>query len=99
MPNVISALTARTQFGQIMKRATENDERFMVDKRGQPQVIIMSVNDYIKTIAPPPKVLQEIWADSKRKGTDKLTMREVNAEIAAYRREKRKNRAAAQSAK
>ena len=82
-----------------MKRATENDERFIVDKRGQPQVIIMSVNDYIKTIAPPPKVLQEIWADSKRKGTDKLTMREINAEIAAYRREKRKNRQVAQPAK
>ncbi|PYP82745.1 MAG: prevent-host-death family protein [Blastocatellia bacterium AA13] len=99
MPNVISALTARTQFGQIMKRATENDERFMVDRRGQPQVIIMSVNDYIKTIAPPPKVLQEIWADSKRKGANKLTMRQINAEIAAYRREKRKNRAIARSAK
>jgi len=82
-----------------MKRATENDERFMVDRRGQPQVIIMSVNDYIKTIAPPPKVLQEIWADSKRKGANKLTMRQINAEIAAYRREKRKNRAIARSAK
>lgn len=99
MPNVISALTARTQFGRIMKLATENDERFMVDKRGQPQVIIMSVKDYIKTIAPPPKVLQEIWAESRRKGTDTLTMRQINAEIATYRGEKRKNRAMAQADK
>ena len=99
MPNVISALTARTQFGRIMKLATENDERFMVDKRGQPQVIIMSVKDYIKTMAPPPKVLQEIWAESRRKGTDTLTMRQINAEIATYRGEKRKNRAMAQADK
>ncbi|HEY6253336.1 MAG TPA: hypothetical protein VI685_25550 [Candidatus Angelobacter sp.] len=32
------------------------------------------------------KALQE---DAKRKGLDKLTMEEINAEVAAYRREKR----------
>lgn len=32
------------------------------------------------------KALQE---DAKRKGLDKLTMEQINAEIAAYRREKR----------
>ena len=32
------------------------------------------------------KALQE---DAKRKGLDKITMDEINAEIAAYRREKR----------
>lgn len=32
------------------------------------------------------KALQE---DAKRKGLDKMTMSEINAEIAAYRREKR----------
>ena len=32
------------------------------------------------------KALQE---DAKRKGLDKMTMEEINAEIAAYRREKR----------
>jgi prevent-host-death family protein len=90
MTKVVSALTARTQFGQIMERATKNNERFVVDKRGEPTVIIMSLRDYIRAIAPPPEWLSEIRAESKRKGTDKLTMREINAEIAAYRREKRK---------
>ncbi len=33
MSNVISALTARTQLGQIIKRATEKNERFLVDLR------------------------------------------------------------------
>jgi len=94
MPNVISALTARTQFGQIMKRATENDERFLVDKRGEPTVIIMSVKDYIETIAPTPQVLKRIGEASKRKGTDKLSMREIDREIAAARRELRQKKAA-----
>ena len=33
-----------------------------------------------------PAWLKETWADSKLRGTDKLTMREINAEISAVRR-------------
>lgn len=87
---VVSALTARTQFGQILRRVSQKNERFIVDRRGDPQAIIMSLRDYINTMAPPPEWLKEIWAESKRKGLDKLTMREIDAEIAAYRREARK---------
>ena len=93
LPRVVSALTARTQFGQILRRAKQKDERFIVDRRGEPQVIIMSIKDYIETIAPAPKWLKEIWAESRRKGTDKLTLREINAEIAAYRKEQRQKNA------
>lgn len=89
MPKVISALTARTQFGQIIKRAQEKNERFLVDRRGEPAVIIMSVKDYLDTVAPAPDFLKEIWAEAKRKGLDELTMREIDAEIRAYRREQR----------
>jgi prevent-host-death family protein len=94
IPRVVSALTARTQFGQILRRASRNHERFIVDRRGDPQVVIMSFKDYVDTIAPAPEWLKEIWAESKRKGTDKLTMREIDAEIAAYRKEQRRANAA-----
>ena len=94
LPRVVSALTARTQFGQILRRASQKNERFVVDRRGDPQVVIMSLKDYIDTIAPAPEWLKEIWAESKRRGTDKLTMREIDAEIAAFRKEQqRKNEA------
>jgi AbrB family looped-hinge helix DNA binding protein len=36
-----------------------------------------------------PAALKKIWAESARKGTDKITLREINSEIAASRREKR----------
>ena len=87
MTNVISALTARSQFQQIMKRASQNGERFVVDRNGEPKLIIMSIQDYVKAVAPPPAWLEEIWAESRLNGTDKLTMREINAEVAAVRRE------------
>lgn len=86
---VVSALTARTQFGQIMRRAKRNRERFVVDRRGEPQVIIMSVEDYIDTLAPPPEWLQNLWAASRRRGTDKLTGRQIDLVIGKARRELR----------
>ena len=92
--NIVSALSARTQFGQILRRASQKNERFIVDRRGEPQVIIMSIKDYIDTIAPAPVWLKEIWAESRRKGTDKITIRQINAEIAAYRKEQAIKKAA-----
>jgi len=66
--NVISALTARTQFGQILRRVRDSKERFVVGRRGQPQAVIMGVEEYLKTVggAVP---LEEIWKDSEAKGS------------------------------
>ena len=89
MTKKISAITARTQFGQIMNRAVERQERFLVDRRGEPTVIIISVDDYLRTIAPEDNALKAIRDQAKRAGLNKLTMEEIDAEIAAYRREKR----------
>lgn len=92
MTNVVSALTARTQLGQILRRVKKNNERFVVGRRGEPQAVIMSMEDYIQTIAPPPGWLKSIWAASERRQTNQLTMRQINAEIAAARREIRKKK-------
>lgn len=88
--SVVSALDARTQLGQILRRVKNNGERFVIDRRGEPQAVIMSVDDYIDAIAPPPAWLKKLWAASERRGTDRLSMRQINAEIAAVRREVRK---------
>jgi prevent-host-death family protein len=89
MPKIITALTARTQFGQIMRRAGRQQERFVVDRRGQPEVVIMGVKDFLTTIAPEPEVLQAIRAEAKRNKTSRLTSRQINREISAYRRERK----------
>ncbi len=91
--NVVSALTARTQLGQILERVKKNNERFVVDRRGEPQAVIMSMEDYIKTMAPPPTWLKSIWDAAERRQTSRLTVREINAEIATARREVRKKKA------
>lgn len=89
MTNVISALTARTQLGQIIKRASQKDERFVVGRRGEPKVIIMGIRDYIKALAPAPQWLKAIRAEAKRQGLNQLTLREINREIKAVRKQRR----------
>ena len=78
--NVISALTARTQLGQILRRATRNNERFVVDRRGEPSIVIMSIKDYVDTMAPAPRWLKDIQASSRRRGTNRLTMKQIDAD-------------------
>lgn len=97
--NVVSALTARTQLGQIMKRAAEQNERFVVDRRGEPTIVIMSLRDYIDTVAPAPQWLKDIQAEAKRKGLDKLKMRDINRIIAEVRSDRRKARPTKPAAK
>ena len=89
MTNVVSALTARTQLGQILKRVKAKNERFVVDRRGEAQAVIISMKDYVELVAPEPAWLRRIGEASKRRGTNKLTMRQINTEIRAARREVR----------
>jgi prevent-host-death family protein len=93
MVRKISALTARTQLGQIMNRAVENNDRFLVERNGEPAVLILSVTDYVKTVAPPPDWLEKSWDSPKRHGLDKLTMKDIDAEIASSRRERHARKA------
>ena len=87
MERRIDAHIARTQFGQIMDLAVKNNARFVVDRRGEPAVVIMSVQDFIRTAAPPPDWLQNAWKSAQRRGLDAMPLEEINTEIEAYRRE------------
>jgi hypothetical protein len=71
-----------------MRRARQENARFIVDKRGEPQVVIMSVRDFLKTIAPEKKVMAAIRATARKKGKNRLTLRDINREIRAARKER-----------
>ena len=88
VPKIISALAARTQLGQIMRRARLDQARFVVDRRGEPQIVIMGIKDFLKTIAPEKKVVAAIRAAARKQGKNKLSMRQIDREIRAYRRER-----------
>ncbi|MFZ0301210.1 MAG: type II toxin-antitoxin system Phd/YefM family antitoxin [Terracidiphilus sp.] len=89
MSKRIAAHTARTQFGQVMDRAVNQRERFIVDRRGEPVVVILPVEDYLSNVHSAPDWLREAWKGSKKRGLDKLSADAINTEIDDYRRSKR----------
>ena len=81
----IDAPIARTRFGQILDLATRNNDRFIIDRRSEPAVVIMSVAEFIRIAAPPPDWLEKAWNGARRRGLDRLTLAEINTEIDAHR--------------
>jgi hypothetical protein len=55
-----------------------------------PRVVIISIQDFIRTAAPAPDWLDKAWRGAKRRGLDKLTSADIDGEIVAYRREKKR---------
>jgi prevent-host-death family protein len=90
MSQVISALTARSQFGQILDQVESQRRSFVIEKRGSPKAIILGVQDYIRLAAPEPEVLKSLGEASIRRGTDKLNMRQIDRVIKAARANRRR---------
>ena len=88
MTKTISALTARTQLGQIMERARTKGERFVVSRNSRPTVIILSLDDYLNNVLPMPESLAALQLGARRRGLQQMTLRDINREIAAARQER-----------
>jgi len=86
IPTMITALTARTQLGQILKRVGARRERFLIGRRGQPQAIILGIDDFIQSFAPAPDWMERSWRRAERNGTASMSMQQIDAEIARVRR-------------
>ncbi|MGH7815440.1 MAG: type II toxin-antitoxin system Phd/YefM family antitoxin [Candidatus Binataceae bacterium] len=89
MSKVISIPIARAKFGRILREASEKNERFVVDRRGEPQAVILGIRDFIRTLAPPPGFMAELRAAARRQGLDQLSRAEIDREIAVVRRKRR----------
>ena len=81
---VVSALKARAGFGKLLRRVEDEHRSLVIEKRGTPRAVLLSIREYVRLAAPEPEVLRIIGEESKRKGTDKLTSREIDQEIKAH---------------
>jgi prevent-host-death family protein len=87
---VVSALHARTNFGRLLRRIEEERGSLVIQKRGTPRAILLSIRDYVRLAAPEPEILKALGAESKRKGTDHLSSRQIDRIIKAARAKKSK---------
>jgi len=90
MSNVISALTARSQFGQLLDEVETQRRSFVIEKRGAPKAILLGLQDYVRLAAPEPEILKAIGEGSKSRGTDKLTKAQIDRVIKAARTSRRR---------
>ena len=77
-------------FGQLLRRVDDERRSLLIEKRGTPKAVLLSIRDYIRLAAPEPEVLRIIGEESERNGTDNLTPREIDRIIRLSRSQKRR---------
>jgi len=89
---VISALRARSNFGKLLNQLDEEPGSILIEKRGTPRAVLLSIRDYVKLAAPEPEILRIIGEESKKRGTDRMTDEEIDRVIKAARAKLKKHR-------
>src|SRR5467141_1938938 len=86
---VIPALRARSTFGKLLDRVDKESRSLVIEKRGTPRAILLSIRDYVRLAAPEPEVLRAIGEESRRKGTASLSSRQIDRAIKGARAQKK----------
>ena len=90
---IVSALRARMNFGELLRQIEEEHRSLVIEKRGTPRAVllnILNIRHYVRLAAPEPDVLKAIGEDSKGKGTNALTSRQIDQLIKRARARKAK---------
>ena len=85
---VIPALAARTNFGKLLRRVEDEGTSLVIEKRGRPRAVLLSLRDYVRLAAPEPEVLRILGEESVQRGTNKLTARQIERIVKAARASK-----------
>jgi|SRR5712664_1337281 len=89
-PIVISALKARANFGALLRQIETERRSLVIQKRGIPRAVLLSIREYVRLAAPEPETLRTIGEASKRQGTDALTSAQIDRIISKARHRKTK---------
>ena len=57
-----------------------------MDRRGEPQVVILSVEDYFRNLVKQPASLTRLQEEAKRRRLDKLSLNAIDREIRRMRK-------------
>jgi PHD/YefM family antitoxin component YafN of YafNO toxin-antitoxin module len=68
----------------------EERRSLVIEKRGTPRAVLLSLREYVKLAAPEPEILRIIGEEAKRKGTHALSSRQIDQVVKAARAQKKK---------
>ena len=89
----VYSITMPPEMAKHAERLARKENRTMSElmrealRRYEQPLVILNLREYIRQIAPTPPALRAMQQDAKRKGTDKLSMAEIDREVAAVRRQ------------
>ena len=87
---VVTALHARANLGKLLRRVEDEGQSLIIEKRGSPRAVLLSIRDYVRLAVPEPDVLRIIGKESKHKGTHRLTSKQIDRIIKVTRQSKRR---------
>jgi prevent-host-death family protein len=87
---VVSVLQLRSNLGRILRRVDSERRSLIIEKRGAPAAVLLSLRDYVRLAAPEPEVLRAIGQEAKRNRTSALTARQIDQVIRAARAAKKR---------
>jgi prevent-host-death family protein len=87
---IVSALEARANFGKLLRRVEDEGRSLVIEKRGRPRAVLLSIRDYVRLAVPEPEVLRVLGKESKQRGTNRLSSRQIDRVIQATRSSKRR---------
>lgn len=87
---VVSALSARSNFGSLLRRLDVERRSLVIEKRGTPTAVLMDIRDYVKLASPEPEILKIIGQEAVRSGKANLTSRQIDQVIRETRSSKKR---------
>jgi Arc/MetJ-type ribon-helix-helix transcriptional regulator len=92
----VYSITMPPEMAKQAERLAKKENRTMSElmrealRRYQQPSVVLDVREYIRQLAPTPPPYQAIREDARRKGSDKLSMQQIDREVAAVRQRRGK---------
>jgi prevent-host-death family protein len=76
----------------FIRRVEDERRSLVIEKRGTPRAVLLSIRDYVRLAAPEPEVLRILGEESEANGTDKLRSQQIDKIIRETRAKQTKRR-------
>ena len=87
MNKSLSFVEARNNLSMLVDDISVNNTRVVIQKRGKDRVVIMSADDYLRSIVPVDPLFAELREQAAQNGISNLSESEIENEIRAARKE------------
>jgi prevent-host-death family protein len=78
-PDSVGRLSAScaNDLGRLLHRVEDERRSVVIEKRGTPRAVLMSIRDCVRLAVPEPEVLRIIGEESESQGTDRLSGQQI----------------------